>query len=250
MNGSQAMAQHWLATWTMEMSGQIFPDHALEILICPPASHLFLFAERNAADKNAVINLRLGAQNLGAYAQGAYTGEISGAMLIDCQCSYVLVGHSERRQLFMESDDLIAQKVEAAQSVGLRPILCVGETRLEREQQATESVIAIQLDAVLQRISAKNMAQAIIAYEPIWAIGTGLSATPEQAQAVQNFIRQWLSDRNVRATPILYGGSVSPENVSSLLQQPDIDGVLVGGASLDAKVFARICRQAVDSVSI
>ena len=188
-----------------------------------------------------------GAQDLSAHAQGAYTGEVSGAMLKDVGCRCVLVGHSERRQYHAESDEQVAEKFLAAQAAGLQPILCVGETRAERESGATEAVIARQLDAVVARAGIAAFAQAVVAYEPVWAIGTGLTASPEQAQAVHAFIR----DKFVRldatianSLRLLYGGSVKPANAAELFGQPDVDGGLIGGASLVAADFIAICQAA------
>jgi len=248
MNGSRQFVQQWLTEWQLGCDKLTASASQLEILVCPPAIYLPLFAEKIAAEQIAEANitqLRLAGQNVSAYAQGAYTGELSAAMLQDYQCSHVLIGHSERRQLFAETDEVVAQKVATAQTQGLRPILCVGETQAQREQQATESVVAAQLDAVLEKIGAEKLAQVIIAYEPIWAIGTGLSATPEQAQAVHASIRTWLRSEQITCTPLLYGGSVSPDNAAALFSQPDIDGVLVGGASLSAHSFLQICQTAV-----
>ncbi len=239
MNGSRQAVQQWLAEWQLGCNKLTASASRLEILVCPPAIYLPFFAEQITT--NNISRLKLVGQNVSAYLQGAYTGELSAAMLQDYQCSHVLIGHSERRQLFAETDEVVAQKVATAQAQGLRPILCVGETQAQREQQATESVVTAQLDSVLKRIGAEKLAQAIIAYEPIWAIGTGLSATPEQAQAVHASIRAWLGNKRVGFTPLLYGGSVSPDNAAAVLRQPDIDGVLVGGASLVADSFLKIC---------
>lgn len=191
--------------------------------------------------------IAFGAQDLSEHAQGAYTGEVAGAMLQDIGCRHVLVGHSERRQYHAESDELVAAKFVAAQAAGLLPILCVGETRAERESGATEAVIARQLDAAVARAGVAAFAQAVVAYEPVWAIGTGLTASPEQAQAVHAFIR----DKFVRldatisnSLRLLYGGSVKPANAAELFGQPDVDGGLIGGASLVAADFIAICAAA------
>ena len=188
--------------------------------------------------------IRLAAQNLHWEMQGAFTGEISGSMLKDVGCHYVIIGHSERRQYFGETDAQIAQKVRAAQCSDLTPILCVGETLEERERGDMLSVISRQIRGGLAGQTAQAIAALVIAYEPIWAIGTGKTATPEQAQEVHAAIRSTLAEladqSSAEAVRILYGGSVKPENVDALMAQPDIDGALVGGASLQADSFARI----------
>ncbi len=188
-----------------------------------------------------------GAQTLSEYTQGAYTGEVSGAMLKDFGCTYAIVGHSERRSLFAESDAQVALKFEAAQKVGLVPILCVGESLAEREGGTTEHVVARQLGAVIQQVGVKAFAHAVVAYEPVWAIGTGKTATPAQAQAVHAFIRERVAslDEGVAESLIIqYGGSVKAGNAAELFAQPDIDGGLIGGASLVAEEFLRICQAA------
>jgi triosephosphate isomerase len=171
------------------------------------------------------------------HAQGAYTGEVSAAMVKEFGCRYAVVGHSERRQLFGETDEQVAAKFAAAQAAGLTPILCVGETLEERDAGRTEEVVGRQLDAVLGKT---KFGDAVLAYEPVWAIGTGRNATPEQAQAVHAFLRRKVSN----ATPILYGGSVKPQNAQALFAMPDVDGGLIGGASLVADDFLAILRAA------
>ena len=188
-----------------------------------------------------------GAQTLSEYAKGAYTGEVSGAMLKDFGCTYVIVGHSERRSLFAESDAQVALKFEAAQKAALVPILCVGESLAEREGGSTEHVVARQLDAVIQQVGIKALAHAVVAYEPVWAIGTGKTASPAQAQAVHAFIRERVAslDEGVAESLVIqYGGSVKAANAAELFSQPDIDGGLIGGASLVADEFLRICEAA------
>jgi triosephosphate isomerase len=192
-------------------------------------------------------NIAWGAQNLSPFDYGAYTGEVSGPMLKDFGCRYVIVGHSERRALQGEDSRLVAQKFKAAQAAGLIPILCIGETSAEREAGATEQIVAGQLEAVLELAGISAMASAVVAYEPVWAIGTGKNATPEQAQAVHAFIRQGIAARNpdvARQLLILYGGSVKAGNAEELFAMPDIDGGLVGGASLNADEFSAICAAA------
>jgi triosephosphate isomerase len=188
-----------------------------------------------------------GAQTLSEHAQGAFTGEVSGAMLAEFGCRYAIVGHSERRQLFGESDSRVAAQFAAAQAAGLVPILCVGETLEEREAGRTEETVARQLDVVLERTGAAALGRAVIAYEPVWAIGTGRTATPQQAQAVHAFLRARIaqSDRaTAERAQILYGGSVKPSNAGELFAMPDVDGALVGGASLVAQDFLAIVHAA------
>ena len=188
-----------------------------------------------------------GAQDVSRFDTGAYTGEVSGAMLVDFGCRYVIVGHSERRSLFGETNDIVAQKYEAALKSGLTPILCVGETLAERERGSTEETVGAQLGVVLERSGAQSFGHAIIAYEPVWAIGTGKTATPAEAQAVHVYIRDQLARQDAgvaAAVPVLYGGSVKGGNAAQLFAMPDIDGGLIGGASLDPQEFAMICQAA------
>jgi len=188
-----------------------------------------------------------GAQNVSEQSKGAFTGEVSASMLLDFGCTYVIVGHSERRSLYGESDDLVAKKYLAAQAAGLTPILCVGESLEERESGVTEAVVARQLDAVINAAGVASLAKAVVAYEPVWAIGTGKTASPEQAQAVHAFIRGKIAalDSGVADQLLIqYGGSVKAANAAELMVQPDIDGGLIGGASLVADEFAAICRAA------
>ena len=204
----------------------------VECVVCVPFPYLAQAAERLKGTRVA-----LGAQNLSERASGAYTGEVSAAMLGEFGCRYVLAGHSERRQLYGESDATVAAKFAAARDGGITPILCVGETLPEREAGRTQEVVARQLDAVLARGA---IGDAVVAYEPVWAIGTGRTATPEQAQEVHAFLRQRLS----ASTTILYGGSVKPGNAVAIFGMPDVDGGLIGGASLVAGDFIAICRAA------
>jgi triosephosphate isomerase len=213
-----------------------------EVLLCPPYPYLW---EVGRLLKDTDITL--GAQSVCAEPQGAFTGEVSAAMLKDVGCHYVLVGHSERRQIFGEADSLVARKFVAAQSQGLVPVLCVGETLEEREGDRTLAVVSRQLDAVLSVRGVGAFANAVIAYEPVWAIGTGRNASPEQAQEVHAMIRGKVAalDATIGASVrVLYGGSVKASNARELFAMPDIDGGLVGGASLKADEFARICAAA------
>jgi len=186
-----------------------------------------------------------GAQNMSQHAKGAYTGEVSAAMLKDFACTYVIVGHSERRALYGESDEVVAEKFAAVQAAGMTPILCVGETLDEREGGVTEEVVSRQLDAVIAKCGVAALGKAVVAYEPVWAIGTGKTATPEQAQAVHAYIRGKIRAQDAAVAEglvIQYGGSMKPGNAAELLGQPDIDGGLIGGASLNAEEFLAICR--------
>lgn len=213
-----------------------------EVAVFPPYPYL---AQTQAFLSGSLV--AWGAQSLSEHAQGAYTGEVSGAMLGDFGCRYVLVGHSERRSLFGESDMCVAAKFEAAQRAGLVPVLCIGETLAEREAGATESVVVRQLRAVVDRVGVGAIAAAVVAYEPVWAIGTGVTASPAQAQDVHAAIRRWLSALDgdaANAVRLLYGGSVKPQNAAELFGQPDIDGGLIGGAALVADDFLAICLAA------
>lgn len=192
-------------------------------------------------------NVAWGAQNLSPHEEGAFTGAVAPGMLTDFGCRYVIIGHSERRGLFHENNEIASAKFEAAQKAGLKPIFCVGETLDERESEITEQVVGTQLDAVLNRCGVLALSNAVIAYEPVWAIGTGKTATPEQAQAVHAFIRgrvAQLDNGIAQGLRILYGGSVKAANAAQLFAMPDIDGGLIGGASLVADDFVAICRAA------
>jgi triosephosphate isomerase (TIM) len=186
-----------------------------------------------------------GAQNMSHHDEGAYTGEVAAGMLVEFGCKYVIIGHSERRGIYHESDEMVAMKFDAAIKAGLKPILCVGETLAERDAGVTEEVVARQLDAILNRAGVKALEKAVVAYEPVWAIGTGKTASPEQAQAVHAFIRQRvtkLDGQVAQGLCILYGGSVKAANAAELFSMADIDGGLIGGASLVAEDFVAICR--------
>jgi triosephosphate isomerase len=211
-----------------------------ELAVCPPAVFLM-----KVGGMLADTDIALGAQNVCNHDAGAFTGEISAAMLKESGCRYAIVGHSERRSLYLESDQLVAARFEMAVKNGLAPILCVGETLYEHEQGVTEAVVAKQIDAVLDATGIAGFVQAVIAYEPVWAIGTGLVASPEKAQAVHAFIRGKLaaSDSGIaQQVRILYGGSMNASNAADLLSQADIDGGLIGGASLKADDFLAIAQ--------
>lgn len=186
-----------------------------------------------------------GAQNMSQYDHGAYTGEVSGAMLKGIGCQYVLVGHSERRVIFGEDDDVVTEKFMAALDHGLTPVLCIGETQEEREAGETEAVVLRQLNTVLDEAGIETLSKAVIAYEPVWAIGTGLTATPEQAQEVHAFIRKIIALQDeaiANGVRIVYGGSVKPANAAEIFEMPDVDGGLIGGASLKAQDFIEIVK--------
>ena len=226
MHGSRASNAALLEALVKDLPGDV------ECAVCPPFPYLAQVAERLRGTRVA-----LGAQNVSEHAQGAHTGEVSAAMLAELGCRYVIVGHSERRQLYGESDAQAAAKFTAARAAGLVPIFCVGETLAERDAGKTEAVVARQLAAVLMK---NSFEQAVLAYEPVWAIGTGRNATPEQAQAVHAFLRKKIPGE----TAILYGGSVKPQNAAAIFAMPDVDGGLVGGAALVAAEFLEITRAA------
>jgi triosephosphate isomerase (TIM) len=213
------------------------PD--VEIAVCPPSVYL-----EAVAGVVGGSDVGLGAQNMWHEPNGAFTGELSAAMLLDVGCQYVILGHSERRQFLSETDELINKKLHSALAAGLTPILCVGELLSEREAGQTAAVIRKQIEGSLAEISADQIAKVVIAYEPVWAIGTGKVATPEQAQEVHSDLRKLLAqrynDQLAGQLRIQYGGSVKPSNAAELLAQPDIDGALVGGASLKAEDFLGI----------
>jgi len=234
MHGSRAEAAALLDELIQQQSDKL----AAEIVVCPPFVYL-----QEAGRRLKESNIALGGQNVCAEPVGAFTGEISAAMLKDVGCRYVIVGHSERRALYIEDDQLVARKFVAAQSQKITPILCVGESLEQRERGETEAVVARQLDAVVVVAGIGAFADAVIAYEPVWAIGTGKNATPQQAQDVHAFIRGRISARDDKIAAqlrILYGGSVKAANAAELFEMPDVDGGLVGGASLRADEFGRI----------
>lgn len=214
----------------------------VDIVVCPPFVYLYEVGRLVKAS-----NIALGAQSVCAEQVGAFTGEASAAMLKDIGCKYVIVGHSERRAIYKEDDALVARKFLAAQSQGLIPILCVGETLEERERGQTMQVVSRQLTAVLDLAGVAALRTAVIAYEPVWAIGTGKNATPEQAQEVHAHIRTAVAARDAKIAAdvrLLYGGSVKAANARELFAMPDVDGGLVGGASLKADEFLKICASA------
>ena len=241
----------YAANWKMHKTGaetrMFFSDFLpavsgrkeVEIMIAPPFTAL---ADALDADEDGKVIIA--AQNMHFEAKGAFTGEISAAMLVELGCPAVILGHSERRHVFNETDWMINKKIKAALEAGLQPVFCIGEKLEQREIGNTEVVLAEQLDAGFEGIEASDLGDLVIAYEPVWAIGTGHTATPGQAQEAHAFIRSKLEENYGAATAsglrILYGGSVKPSNIADLMAQPDVDGVLVGGASLEAESFAAI----------
>ena len=210
-----------------------------EVGVCPP----FVFLTMVTA-LCADSSIRVGAQNVSQHDKGAFTGEVSAAMLAELGAAYVLVGHSERRECFAESSETVAEKFLAAQAHGLTPVLCLGETLQQRERGETEQTVLAQLDTVLAAAGIEAFANSVLAYEPVWAIGTGKTASPEQAQQVHQILREHIAEKDpavAGALRILYGGSVKDTNARVLFSQPDIDGGLVGGASLEAGQFTAIC---------
>ncbi|MGD8711886.1 MAG: triose-phosphate isomerase [Thiohalophilus sp.] len=238
MNGSRASIKELLDG----IKAGIGEVKSAEVAVCAPFVYL--------ADVQQQLEgtpIAWGGQNLSKEEKGAFTGEISAAMLLDFACKYVIVGHSERRSLYGEDDQLVAEKFEVARQAGLKPILCVGETLEEREKNITEDVVARQINAVIDHAGVKALADGVIAYEPVWAIGTGKTATPEQAQDVHAFIRKLIADKDSNVADglrIQYGGSMNAGNAAELLAKPDIDGGLIGGASLKSEDFLTICKAA------
>ena len=211
-----------------------------EVVIAPVFTAL-----KSVADRLDGSNIKIAAQNCAAeQKEGAFTGEVAASMVRDAGCSHVIVGHSERRQYFFESDEIVSRKTQAGLAAGLTVIVCVGETLEQRDQGSAESVVRNQLAGGLSWLTASDLDRIIVAYEPVWAIGTGRTATPEQAQEMHAFIRRVFAERHSAAASdairVLYGGSVKPDNIAGLMKQPDIDGALVGGASLQAESFAEI----------
>jgi triosephosphate isomerase len=238
MNGSLAGVRELLAGIKAGVSGV----GKAEIAVCPP--FVFLAEVQQQLEGTGIA---WGGQNLSTESSGAYTGEVSAAMLRDFGCKYVIVGHSERRSYYGEDDVMVARKYAVARAAGLVPILCVGETLEQRESGVTQQVIAKQVDAVMNLEGAGALADGVIAYEPVWAIGTGVTASPEQAQEVHAFIRSRVAARDAAVAEglrILYGGSMKPDNAAELMSKADIDGGLIGGASLKASDFLGICSAA------
>lgn len=238
MNGNKASVERLLAGVVAGIGGV----QRSEVVVCPPFPFLAM-----AEQALAGTPVRLGAQNVCTEEVGAFTGEVSATMLAEFGCRYVICGHSERRALYGENDAIIARKLAAAHGKGVRPILCVGETLEERQRGDTDKIIAGQLDGIIDRAGIATFGLIELAYEPVWAIGTGMTATPEQAQEVHAFIRNRLAGHDATIAEgirILYGGSMKPSNAPELLSQADIDGGLIGGASLVAEEFLAIAQAA------
>ena len=242
MNMTQAEAARFVQSLLLDL-GDITD---VEVVIVPPFTALAKVMEALGASQS----IKVGAQNMHWEPNGAFTGEISSALLRDLLVRYVVLGHSERRTLFGETDEIVNRKVRAAHEATLRPIVCVGETLEQRDKGKVEKILSLQLRGSLKDLSEKELQETVIAYEPVWAIGTGRNATPQQAQEAHAFIRQTLREISDEATAdrirIQYGGSVKPENARDLMTQADIDGALVGGASLDPRNFAQIVKAARD----
>ena len=242
MNGSTASVRELLAG----VKAGVGDASKCEVAVCPP----YIYIPQVQAELHGSV-IAWGAQNLSTEQSGAFTGEVGASMLLDFGCTCVIVGHSERRTLYGEDDALVARKYAVARAAGLKPILCVGETLEEREKAVTEDVVARQLDAVINLEGVEALADGVIAYEPVWAIGTGMTATPEQAQDVHAFIRARIAGHSTAVADgvrILYGGSMKPGNAAELMAKADIDGGLIGGAALVAGDFLGICKAAHDSV--
>jgi triosephosphate isomerase (TIM) len=241
MNMTQAESERFIESFLLDL-GDITD---VEVVILPPFTAIAKVMEALGKSQN----IKVGAQNMYWERSGAFTGEISAALLRDLFVHYVVLGHSERRTLFGETDEIVNRKVRAAHDATLRPIVCIGETLEQRDKGNVEKILAIQLRGSLKELNEKELQETVIAYEPVWAIGTGRNATPEQAQEAHAFIRHTLremmaNDATAERIRIQYGGSVKPENARELMSQPDIDGALVGGASLDPRSFAQIVKAA------
>jgi triosephosphate isomerase len=238
MHGSRAAN----ATLLADLAEGLNPDWRTDVVVFPP--YIYLADAVRTLDGGDVA---VGAQDVCAEPVGAFTGQVAAAMLKDVGCKYVIVGHSERRRLYHEDDVLVARKFGAALRAGLTPVLCVGETLEEREANRTEAVVARQLDAVIAMNGISSFAQAIVAYEPVWAIGTGRNASPQQAEATHEYLRSRIATQDAKLgsrVRILYGGSVKASNAAELFSMPDVDGGWVGGASLSADEFLQICAAA------
>ena len=237
MNGTTNSVRELVGGIKAGLDGQ-----STEVVVCPPFVYLPVVAAEIAG---SAVNLS--AQNMCDQDVGAFTGEVSGPMLKDIGCEYVILAHSERRAMYGETDEVAARKYAAALKNNIKPIFCIGETLGEREQDITEDVIARQVDAIIKAEGVSSLANAVLAYEPVWAIGTGKTATPDQAQSVHAFIRNRIADQDAgiaASLRILYGGSMNPGNAADLIAQPDIDGGLIGGASLKADDFLAIINAA------
>ena len=241
MNGDTEL----VSSMVQSLNGFIPPTHS-RVIICPSFPYLALMADK-FSQQGLNENIELGAQNVSEHLGGAYTGEVSTNMLTEMSVKYVIVGHSERRSLYQESSDKVAEKVQTILNAGLTPILCIGESEQERTNEQTEAVLASQLQPVVDKIGIEKFNDVVVAYEPVWAIGTGKTASPEMAQATHAFIRSFFASLNEQVAnkvPLLYGGSVNAANCDELFAQADIDGGLIGGASLKVDEFKIICSAA------
>jgi triosephosphate isomerase (TIM) len=234
-------------TLVQTIKAGVYQVHDCQMVICPPFTALHAIAE--------IIKdspLELGAQNMHPETEGAYTGEISPVMLKEVNCRYVILGHSERRQYFKEDDVFVNEKVKTALKYSLLPIVCMGETLTQREGRQQFEVVKSQFDQSLKDLTKEEISKTIIAYEPVWAIGTGKTASPEQAEQMQSYIRRLLKEKYSEdiavKVPILYGGSVKPDNIGELMKKPNVDGALVGGASLKAESFVQIVQNALTAM--
>jgi triosephosphate isomerase len=240
MNMTQSESARFIESFLLDL-GDIID---IDVVIVPPFTAIAKVMEALGKSQN----IKVGAQNMHWERSGAFTGEISAALLRDLFVHYVVLGHSERRALFGETDEIVNRKVRAAHEATLRPIVCIGETLEQRDKGNVEKILSIQLRGSLKDLTEKELQETVIAYEPVWAIGTGRNATPDQAQEAHTFIRHTLrkmaNDTTAERVRIQYGGSVKPENARELMSQPDIDGALVGGASLDPRSFAQIVKAA------
>ncbi len=246
MNGGLAFAEAYLSEFS-SLVAKLPANPALSIVLAPPALLLGAMSQQLATSGGvASQRISLSAQNVAAYESGAYTGELSAVMLSEVGCTWSLIGHSERRSLFAERDADVVAKVERVLAAGLRPVVCVGETLAQREEGRAEQVVSEQVGAVLGAFDEERLNMLVLAYEPVWAIGTGRTASPQQAQQMHAVIRALLQEKSAdlaERVPVLYGGSVNAGNAKELFAQPDIDGGLVGGASLKPAEFAQICEQ-------
>lgn len=234
-------------TLVQTIKAGVYKVNDCQIVICPPCTALFPVAKVLEG-----TNIALGAQNMHPENEGAYTGEISPLMIKDVGCRYVILGHSERRQYFKETDSFVNEKVKTALKYSLIPIVCIGETLVQREGRLQFEIVKNQMDHTLKNLTKEEMPKVVIAYEPIWAIGTGQTASPEQAEQMHSYIRRLLNEKYGRETgpkiPILYGGSVKPDNIAELIRKPNVDGALVGGASLKAESFVQIILNATQEI--
>lgn len=240
MNGGVAFTRDYFKTFKASLKNISLPEN-MQILIAPPAGLLSEVAQQAAGS-----GVDLSAQNVSSYEQGAYTGETSAELLAELNCLWCLVGHSERRALFDDSNEVVVEKIQRLLAADIQPILCVGESLEQRESGQAEAVVEEQINTVFDKFNDAELSKIVIAYEPVWAIGTGKTATPEQAQAMHQFIRGLVATKAeslAEKLVILYGGSVNADNAEELFNQTDIDGALVGGASLKVEAFSRICEQ-------